>query len=76
MRTTLSIDDDILMAARATAKQQHRGLDEVVSDLARRGLESRAAADSTRNGIRLLPPSQKSRPVTSEIVRQLCDGLT
>lgn len=39
MRTTLSLDDDIVRAAKSLAREQGRSLGEVISDLARRGLE-------------------------------------
>jgi hypothetical protein len=54
MRTTLAIDDDVLIAAKATARQQHRSIGEVVSDLARGALR-RPQAPRMRNGIRLVP---------------------
>lgn len=38
MRTTLRIDDDILLAARELAAGEHRSLGAVISELARRGL--------------------------------------
>jgi hypothetical protein len=38
MRTTLSIDDDVLAAARERARRTGRPLGEVISDLARRAL--------------------------------------
>jgi hypothetical protein len=75
MRTTLSIDDDVLLAAKARAERERRSLGEVVSELARRGLAPSPAERKTRNGIALLPPSEKSRPVTSDIVRKLRDEL-
>jgi hypothetical protein len=75
MRTTLSIDDDVLEAARHLADVQHRNIGEVVSELARRGLTPRPASPKIRTGITLLPASSDRRPVTSEIVRQLRDEL-
>lgn len=48
MRTTLSIDDDVLLAAREIAKACHIPLGEAVSTLARRGMRPiglRMAAD-------------------------------
>lgn len=48
MRTTLSIDDDVLEAARAMAEAQHIPLGQAVSTLARRGIKPlglRRAAD-------------------------------
>ncbi len=38
MRTTLTIDDDVLAAARTIAEQHHRSLGEVVCALARQSL--------------------------------------
>lgn len=38
MRTTLSIDDDVLAAARTLARTQGRSVGAVLSDLARQGL--------------------------------------
>ena len=39
MRTTLSIDDDVLFAAKRIALREGRSLGEVVSELARRALQ-------------------------------------
>lgn len=35
MRTTLTIDDDVLLAAKGIAQRQGRSLGEVISDLSR-----------------------------------------
>lgn len=43
MRTTLSIDDDVLFAAKSLARREGRALGEVISDLARRALQAPAA---------------------------------
>ncbi len=53
MRTTFSIDDDVLMAAKALARQQKKSVGAVLSALARQGLR-RPAASAERNGIILL----------------------
>ena len=50
MRTTLAIDDDVLIAVKAIAQQQHRSIGEVVSELARRALH-RPQPSTMRNGI-------------------------
>lgn len=39
MRTTVNLDDDIVRAARSLARESGRSLGEVLSELARRGLE-------------------------------------
>jgi hypothetical protein len=72
MRTTLAIDDDVLVAARAIAKQQNRSLGEVLSDLARRALR-RPQSSAMRNGIPLLPRRDSRAVVTLETVNALRD---
>ncbi|TJW41091.1 MAG: CopG family transcriptional regulator [Mesorhizobium sp.] len=74
MRTTLAIDDDVLIAAKAMARQQDRGVGEIITDLARRSLR-RPQAGGERNGIPLLSPRPDSPPVTLEMVNVLRDGL-
>lgn len=74
MRTTLSIDDDVLAAAKALARQQHRSVGEVISDLARRAIRRRQAAGQ-RNGIPLLSPRPEAPLVTLELVNALRDEL-
>ena len=72
MRTTLAIDDDVLVAAKAIARQEHRSVGEVVSDLARRALH-RQASTAVRNGIPLLPRPDSQAVVTLDIVNTLRD---
>jgi hypothetical protein len=75
MRTTLAIDDDVLVAARAIARQQHRSIGDVVSDLARRALH-RPAPSALRNGIPLLPRNNDGAVVTLEIINALRDEVS
>jgi hypothetical protein len=72
MRTTISIDEDVLMAARAIATQQRRSIGDVISDLARRSLD-RPLAQGERNGIPLLSPRPGSPPITLDLVNRLRD---
>ena len=72
MRTTLAIDDDVLVAAKAIARQQRRSVGEVVSELARRALH-RPKAPSTRNGVPLLAVRDERAVVTMDIVNALRD---
>ena len=44
MRTTLSIDDDVLYAVKSLARRQGRSLGEVLSDLARQALQAPAGS--------------------------------
>lgn len=73
MRTTLSIDDDVLVAAKAMAAQQERSLGEVISELARRSLRRPKPSGGERNGIPLLSPRPDAAPVTLDIVNALRD---
>ena len=74
MRTTLAIDDDVLLAAKALADQQDRSVGQIISDLARRSLR-RPQGGGERNGIPLLAPRPNSVPVTLETVNALRDEL-
>ena len=73
MRTTLSIDDDILALARALAERDGRSLGEVISDLARKGLNPPAQAPKHRNGIRLMPVQEGASVATLDLVNRLRD---
>ncbi len=75
MRTTLAIDDDVLSAAKEIATSQNRTVGEVISSLARKGLEPGASRRHTRNGVPLLPVRAGSPRVTSELVRELREEL-
>ena len=72
MRTTLAIDDDVLIAAKAIARLQHRSIGDVMSDLARRALH-RPRPPTVRNGIPLLPRGDDQTVVTPEMVTALRD---
>lgn len=72
MRTTLTIDDDVLSAAKAIAQQHHTSVGKVVSDLARRALR-RPRAPTSRNGVLLLPVSDPKAVITLETVNALRD---
>jgi len=74
VRTTLTIDDDILAAAKHLAEREHKSLGEVISTLARQGLSRNTRGSRTqRNGIPLLPSRKAAVPVTLELVNQLRD---
>ena len=74
MRTTLTIDDDVLAAAKHFAAREKKSVGEIISALARQGLTRASSADRVeRNGIPLLPARQDAVPVTLELVNQLRD---
>ena len=75
MRTTLAIDDDVLLAAKGLAERQRKSLGEVISALARQALRPAAADAVLRDGVPLLPRRSDATPVTPELVNRLRDEL-
>ena len=79
MRTTLTLDDDVLEAARALARQQGSTLGAVISSLARESLRASARGSSDdeqeRSGLPLLPIRTSGAVVDLELVNQLRDEL-
>ena len=75
MRTTLSIDDDVLTAVKGLAQAQHRSVGEILSSLARQALRPVATNRTVRNGVPLLTPRVGAAPVTPELVNLLRDEL-
>jgi hypothetical protein len=74
MRTTLTIDPDILSAARQIAAAKSKSIGEVISELARRGLEARAQV-TTRQGYPVFPVTRGAPPLTPQDVRRDEDEL-
>ena len=69
MRTTLRLDPDILSAARQIAAARSRSIGEVISELARLGLEARAKI-GTRQGFPVFKVPKGAAPLTPEDVRR------
>lgn len=73
MRTTLDIADDVLHAVKERARREHRTAGEVISELARRGLnvssEPTGAAPPSVLGLR--PFTKRGGVVTNELIDQL-----
>lgn len=78
MRTTLDIDEDILLAAREHAARERRSLGAVISSLARESLRRPAATAprqrAARRGGRFAVLPQRDEVVTTEHVRRLQDA--
>lgn len=74
MRTTLNLDDDIVMAVKELAELRGATAGEVLSELARAALAAGAAGGAVRNGVPLLEPTGGARIVTSEVVERLRDS--
>lgn len=71
MRTTLDIDEDVMLAARELAAQERRPIGAVISDLARRGLTP-ARVDAGGRFPVILSPAD-APPITPEMVRRALD---
>ena len=75
MRTTLTIDDDLLAAARSLAQAKSESIGKAISDLARRGLNATPRVERNRRGpgfpVFSLPDG--ARPLTLEDVRRAED---
>ena len=75
MRTTLTVDDDVLSAARKMAVAQNKTVGEVISSLARYGLNSAASRRQTRSDVPLLQVRPGTPGVTSDLVHKLREQL-
>jgi len=76
VRTTLTLDDDVLTAARGLAERQRKTVGEIISALARQGLRREGGnSPAIRNGVVLLPTGPDAKPVTLALVNQLRDEL-
>jgi hypothetical protein len=71
MRTTLDIDDDILLAVKEIASASDQTAGKVLSNLARKGLERPKTAAKFRNGVPLLERSPGGPVLTLELIKQL-----
>jgi len=72
VRTTVDIDEDVLLAAKDIAKRAGTSMGKVLSDLARRALTEQTDSP-TRNGVPLFPRQPDAGVVTLELVNQLRD---
>ena len=72
MRTTVDLEEDVLLAAKEIAKQRGNTVGQVLSDLARQALTRRISV-STRHGLPLFPAQPGGGVVTLELVNRLRD---
>ena len=73
MRTTLTLDDELLAIARSLADAEARTVGEVISELALRGLRPRPDATEVREGFPVFVVPDDAPPITSETVRAALD---
>lgn len=67
MRTTVTIDDEILAVARALAQQNQVSLGRALSELARRGLRATVGVGE-RDGLPVFSVRGDAKPITSDDV--------
>ena len=72
MRTTVDLEEDVLLAAKEIAKQRGNTLGQVLSDLARQTLTRRTSL-SKKHGLPLFPVKPDAGIVTLEMVNRLRD---
>lgn len=77
MRTTLTIPDDVLEAARERAEANHSTVGEALADLARKGLEreTRSQPDDFWKGVKFFQHHPDDPPMTMEMINRWRDEL-
>lgn len=70
MRTTLEIDDDVLEAARSVAMAEDKSIGKALSDLVRKGLESRGLSRFPAFAV-----APDSPPITLEMVKDALNEI-
>lgn len=74
MRTTVDIEDDVLLAAKEIARQQGKTTGQVLSDLVRRSLTHEPRFIEA-DGLPLFPVQPGAGVVTLELVNRLRDEM-
>ena len=74
MRTTINLDDDVLLAARDLARRNGTSIGAAVSELARKGLNGDSGDDTedvkgSFDGFRALP--KRGKPDTNDLIDRL-----
>lgn len=75
MRTTLTIDDDLLAAAKAMALARSVSIGTVVSEIMRKGLEAKSEFALKNNFPVFSIDKKKARPITIDDVKKYEDEL-
>ena len=73
MRTTVSIDDDVLAVARALAAQEGVSLGQAVSELARRGFKSAPVSGMGAGGPVFAVPVDAKTFTSEDVYRALSE---
>jgi hypothetical protein len=72
MRTTVDLEEDVLLAAKEIAKQRGNTVGQVLSDLVRQAL-TRQSPVSSKHGLPIFPVQPDAGVVTLELVNRLRD---
>jgi hypothetical protein len=73
MRTTLEIDDDLMLTVKEIAHQRKTTAGSVVSNLLRESLQPKSFELEYEDGIPMLPRRPNGPVVTTELVKRLLD---
>ena len=73
MRTTVDIEEDVLLAAKEIAKHRGVTVGQVPSDLARQTLTRRISVHK-KHGLPVFPVQSREGVVTLELLNRLRDG--
>lgn len=71
MRTTLDIDDELLLTVKQIARQRKMTAGRIVSSLLRESLQPKVFEVRRRNGVPVLPRRANAPVVTTELVNRL-----
>jgi len=72
MRTTLDIEDDVLLAVKELSRQRHEPAGRLVSALVRKALLPKVKGRD-RNGVPLFPAKSGAGVVTMDLINRLRD---
>ncbi len=72
MRTTLDLDEDVLLVAKQLAAQRGKTAGQIVSELVRKALEPKKPP-KTRNGVSLFSPKSGARKPSLQMINRLRD---
>jgi len=76
MRTTLTIDDDLLAAARNQARAKSVSVGRILSDWARRGLRATPQSNiSYESGFPVFQVPENAHPITLDDIKKLEDEM-
>jgi hypothetical protein len=73
MRTTIDLDDDLVVVAKELAGRRGMTMGQIVSDMFRKSLEP-SASSRVRNGVPLFVPKKGAAKPSMALVNRLLDG--